>query len=81
MKFTYTLTKNDFDKFINFTQKRNIPKSSRKYAFLKDLILWLFIGILIVSLKNYFGIKYSSFHLPTALVVAFPFVIFIFAYF
>ena len=78
MKLQINATRNDYIEFSKYSYSRLLGHSqSTSNNMLKNMIIWFFITIIILSIINNSGIDLKSFHLPSALVTAVPLLLFI----
>ena len=79
MNIDVNVTKEEFLTYSRYACSRLVsPKSSNNKNFLVNFIIWFCLAFGFFSLLNYFNIKLSHFHRPSAILAAIPFLIFAF---
>lgn len=81
MKIAVKLTKQDFLDFNRYAVIRiQKSKPSEKLLFLKNLVLWLIIGVLFMLVFQLSSSDFSNLDLTTAVITAAPFILLIVAF-
>ena len=79
-----TITKQNFMDYSQFALKRlcnpEAPKSPKGSGFLKNMIVWFVTTVIFMAIFQIKSVSFSDFHWQSALIVAVPFSIFLFAF-
>lgn len=79
---TIRVTDKDYLSFTDYAFKRLCtPQQKGGSAFIKNVIIWCVLTIAFMFIFQIDSISLSSFHWPSAAIVALPFVVFIAAYY
>ncbi|MCC5453400.1 YcxB family protein [Rheinheimera sp. UJ51] len=79
---TIRVTEKDYLNFTNYAFKRLCtPQPKGGKGSIKNMIIWCILTIAFMFLFQIDSISLSSFHWPSALIVALPFTVFIVAYY
>jgi hypothetical protein len=75
------ITKQDFMDYSQFAVKRLCkPENPKSSGFLKNMIVWFVTTLIFMAVFQIKSVSLSDFHWQTALIVAVPFSIFLFAF-
>ncbi|SEI11030.1 YcxB-like protein [Rheinheimera pacifica] len=79
---TIKVTKKDYLNYTDYAFKRLCkPQQMKGSGFLKIMVIWCILAMAFMFIFQIDSISLSSFHWPSAAVVAFPLVVFIVAYY
>lgn len=79
---TIKVTEKDYLNYTDYAFKRLcLPQQKNGSGFIKNMIIWCILAIAFMFIFQIDSISLSSFHWPSAAIVAFPFVVFIVAYY
>lgn len=75
---TITVTEKDYFKFADYAFKRlHEPQQKGVSVFIKDMIIWLIIAMVLMFIFKLDSVSLSDLHWPSVALTAFPFMVFI----
>ena len=70
-----TVTKKNYTDYADFIIKKLCaPKDNKGLGFIKNMIVWFVLAVVIMTFFQVESIRLSDFHWPSGLIVAVPFI-------